>query len=161
MLQVYLDGEAPEDEQLVLEIPSEGLELSVSAAYFALGDDPQRVDPRDLERRVASLLIQWLRRLEGLRANATCYLPFDFDPQYRHIGCFQVKAVDGDQLLVLYGYTAAYAGAPLPPDAALKFDLAAHEFVVDTDYEIFFAPKAAFLAGINQSVAGLLTEPWL
>lgn len=159
MIRISLDTEAEPDEALLLEIATEGMELAASIQYFALGSPLNEVPRDDLRRRIASLLVQWLRRLERLKANEVCYLPFDFDPEHRHVGCFQVKAVENGQLLVLYGYTVAFAGKALPPETALQFTLHEMDFVVDTSYEIFFAPQVEFLSGLHHSIATLLTQP--
>ncbi|MDX2062468.1 MAG: hypothetical protein SFY70_05360 [Bacteroidia bacterium] len=158
MVRIYLDPDSEPSEELVLEIRSEDLQLAVSADYFRLeGTAPTEARTYVL-RRVASLLIQWVRHLKALPLEGHCYLPFDFDPQLRHIGCFRVKRLEGDQLLILYGYTAAFAGRPLPPEKALDFDLAEHEFIVDPSYEIFFASLPELRAGLEASIQELLAE---
>jgi hypothetical protein len=159
MLSVYLEADRDKRDELVLEIPGEDIRLVANSSFFYLKDDPERVVRENVRRRVGSLLIKWVRKLTALAPEQTCYLPFDFDPDNRHIGCFQARLTGAEKLLLMYGYTIAYADRPISPTDALSFELSEIDFVVDTDYEIFFAPRPALLKALNQSIEAMLTAP--
>lgn len=157
---VYLEPDRDRRDELILEIPAEEIRLTANSGFFYLKEDPERVAIENVRRRVASLLIKWVRKLTALKLDEVCYLPFDFDADNRHIGCFQVKLIDGDRILLMYGYTIAYADKAISPSDALEFELSEIDFAVDTTYEIFFAPRAELVKAINSSIENLLTKPW-
>ena len=97
---------------------------------------------------IKQLLNCWCDAIRYLKKDEIIFLPFDYSDQY--IGCFRIKSLKNDEIIVDYGYTTKYEGWEIRPSQFHNFKINDVDYNIKTDS--FQCEKYEFIESINSSI---------
>jgi hypothetical protein len=111
---------------LILEIPSASINVIADTYYFALDDSLEDYDEtKKVFAVLTTMLKQWKLKIENLRHDGICFLPFDFSDQY--IGCFKFKNIK-NTMVASYGFTEKITGWMIYPSKLDQFEIGESDY---------------------------------
>jgi len=140
---------------LLLSIPSIGVEC-LADSYFLIGDKYLQTNKEGYEK-VAEVLIHillgWKSKIEALKNQSTCFLPFDFSDEY--IGCLRLQLIEKDTLNLHFGFSQKIPGFGINPSDVESFDIEDSDFIKDNEVGEITVDKVTLLNSIDVSIRNI------
>jgi hypothetical protein len=136
-------------QDLVLEIPSIDFVLNADTYYFVLDNSIDDYPALNRKKTILSIILnQWKIKLEQMKLQNVCFLPFDFSDEY--IGCFRFEIIEDDLVMGVYGITQTLLGMMINPSKLEQFNIVDSDFEEDSSH--FNVSRSDLISSIEDSL---------